>query len=31
MSRWGKEHLLATEREGFLVLNRPALEALVGD
>lgn len=31
MSRWGKEHLLATEREGFLVLNRPALDALAGE
>lgn len=29
MSRWGKDHVLATERDGFLLVNRAALEALV--
>jgi CRP-like cAMP-binding protein len=28
MSRWGKEGLLETERDGFLLRNRPALEEL---
>jgi CRP/FNR family transcriptional regulator len=28
MSRWGKERLLVTERDGFLLVNRPALEEL---
>jgi len=28
MSRWGKEDLLHTEKDGFLLLNRPALESL---
>jgi CRP/FNR family transcriptional regulator len=31
MSRWQKEHVLETTREGFLLLNRPALESLVHD
>ena len=28
MSRWGKERVLVTERDGFLLVNRPALEDL---
>ena len=28
MSRWGKEDLIHTEKDGFLVLDRPALEAI---
>ncbi len=28
MSRWGKAQVLATERDGFLLTDRPALEAL---
>ena len=28
MSRWGKERVLVTERDGFLLVNRPALEEL---
>jgi CRP/FNR family transcriptional regulator len=28
MSRWGKEGLVSTERDGFIVLDRPALERL---
>jgi CRP/FNR family transcriptional regulator len=28
MSRWGKEGVVATQREGFLLLDRPGLEAL---
>lgn len=28
MSRWGKEGVVATEKDGFVVLNRPALEKL---
>src|SRR5262245_38499057 len=28
MSRWGKQDLVRTEKDGFLVLDRPALEAL---
>jgi len=28
MSRWGKDELVRTEKDGFLVVDRPALEAL---
>jgi len=28
MSRWGKQDLLRTEKEGFVVVDRPALEAI---
>jgi CRP/FNR family transcriptional regulator len=28
MSRWGREHLVHTEKDGFLVVNRPALETI---
>jgi CRP-like cAMP-binding protein len=28
MSRWGKESLVRTEKDGFLVVDRPALEAI---
>jgi len=28
MSRWGKEEVLATEKDGFVILDRPALETL---
>ena len=28
MSRWGKEEVLRTEKDGFVILNRPALETL---
>ena len=28
MSRWGKQRIVLTERDGFLVLNRPELETL---
>jgi CRP-like cAMP-binding protein len=28
MSRWGKEHLVRTEKNGFVVVDRPALEAI---
>jgi CRP/FNR family transcriptional regulator len=28
MSRWGKERLVRTEKDGFVVLDRPALERL---
>lgn len=28
MSRWGKEGILLTEKEGFVILDRPALESL---
>jgi CRP-like cAMP-binding protein len=28
MSRWGKQNLIRTERDGFLVADRPALEAI---
>ena len=28
MSRWGKEGLVVTEKEGFLIVDRPALEAI---
>jgi hypothetical protein len=28
MSRWGKEHVVATEKEGFLVQDGAALEDL---
>ncbi len=31
MSRWGKEGLVRTERDGFTLLNRPALEAIAED
>ena len=30
MSRWGKEGVVATEKEGFRLLDREALERLVG-
>ena len=30
MSRWGRERVLATEREGFLLVNRRVLEGLAG-
>jgi len=30
MSRWGKESIVATEKEGFRLLDREALERLVG-
>jgi CRP-like cAMP-binding protein len=29
MSRWGKERVLLTEREGFVLIDRPTLEALI--
>jgi CRP/FNR family transcriptional regulator len=28
MSRWGKDNLVRTEKDGFVVLDRPALEAI---
>jgi hypothetical protein len=28
MSRWGKQRIVATEKDGFLVLNRGELETL---
>lgn len=28
MSRWGKQGIVQTEREGFLIADRPALESL---
>jgi hypothetical protein len=28
MSRWGKQNLVMTEKEGFLLLDRQALETL---
>ena len=28
MSRWGKDGIVRTEREGFVLLDREALEAL---
>jgi hypothetical protein len=28
MSRWGKEDLVHTEKDGFLVLNRSSLETI---
>ena len=28
MSRWGKENLVRTEKEGFLVVDRPGLETI---
>jgi CRP-like cAMP-binding protein len=28
MSRWGKQDLVHTERDGFVILDRPALETL---
>jgi CRP/FNR family transcriptional regulator len=31
MSRWGREHVLATEKDGFLLINRQVLEALAGN
>jgi hypothetical protein len=31
MSRWGKEGVLETERDGFLLRDRAALEALTQD
>jgi hypothetical protein len=32
MSRWGKQHLVLSEQDGFVVVNRGALEALaLGD
>ena len=31
MSRWGKQRLVATEKDGFRLLDRAALEELVGD
>jgi CRP/FNR family transcriptional regulator len=30
MSRWGKDDIVRTEKEGFTVLDQPALEALAG-
>jgi CRP/FNR family transcriptional regulator len=30
MSRWGKDDVLATEKDGFVVRNRDELEALAG-
>jgi hypothetical protein len=29
MSRWGKEGVVVTERDGFLVKDAPALERLI--
>jgi CRP/FNR family transcriptional regulator len=31
MSRWGKEGIVRTERDGFVVLEPPALEQLASD
>ena len=28
MSRWGKENLVRTEKDGFVLVDRPALEAV---
>ena len=28
MSRWGKENLIRTDKDGFLVIDRPALESI---
>jgi CRP-like cAMP-binding protein len=28
MSRWGKQHIVLTEKDGFLIVNRPELETL---
>jgi hypothetical protein len=30
MSRWGKGNIVRTEKDGFVVLDRRALEALTG-
>jgi CRP/FNR family transcriptional regulator len=30
MSRWGREQVLATEKDGFLLVDRAVLEALAG-
>ena len=31
MSRWNKDEVLLTERDGFVVLDRATLEALAGE
>jgi hypothetical protein len=31
MSRWGKEAVVRTEKEGFVLLDAPALESLARD
>jgi CRP/FNR family transcriptional regulator len=31
MSRWGKQEVVRTEKDGFVVLNRAPLEAVAGD
>jgi CRP/FNR family transcriptional regulator len=31
MSRWNKDQLVLTEKDGFVVLNRPALEKMARD
>ena len=31
MSRWGKEDIVRTEKDGFLLLDRAALERLAAD
>ena len=31
MSRWGKEGLVRTDRNGFVILDKPALEALAAE
>jgi hypothetical protein len=30
MSRWGKDDVLRTEKDGFVVVDRAALEAVAG-
>jgi len=30
MSRWGKDDVLRTEKDGFVVVDRAALQALAG-
>jgi hypothetical protein len=31
MSRWGKQNIVHTDKDGFVVLDRSALELLAGD
>jgi hypothetical protein len=28
MSRWGKDDVVRTEKDGFVIVNRPALETI---
>jgi hypothetical protein len=31
MSRWGKENIVRTEKDGFVILDRGALEMIAGE